>query len=597
MIAWVRSRSSGAIGAMAWVGSMGMSPAGVCAPAAAARTTAPITRVTKAPARAPFGEARIHLGHDERIVFLGDSITEQNLWTAYVEAFLVSRLPGSRLVFTNVGVGGNRVEDAIARFGRDVVPLQPTVVVVALGMNDGRYVAPDPEIRRAYVAGQAKLAELIAATGAREILITPSPVNPRHALYLRPYNETLAGLTQALADAAIARSIPLVDVFTPARAWLEESAQPQSLTNDGVHLTAVGAFILAHHVLERFAVPTGIPDVVVSPGSVRAAKPIEARPVRRGRGHMAFDLKLPFVPFAVPREARAALEMVPFSDRLNRARLRIVGWPGPRAVRVSVDGREQAVLAPGELAGGLDLAALETAPWLEQGRALAREARLRHARHVDAWRTLGVDGSAFAQGLVTYVPLIAAQQAYVRESGERLRELIQPHIHRIELEDTSEIPIRTLELSPAYPFDRTPESFERAHTPETAPEAVAWRPVSVQGRNVDLADALGHPSMTVVYARLTLQASAPCDLALSLGSNDGLTVIVNGVRVLARDVQRGLQLGDDQLIAPLNKGSNVILFRVTQVELKHGLAVKAEVRGNAVVVPVVARPAQSGAGG
>src|SRR3954466_12126368 len=43
----------------------------------------------------------------DRVVFLGDSITEQRLYTTYIEAYALTRHPGWKLWFRNVGWGGD----------------------------------------------------------------------------------------------------------------------------------------------------------------------------------------------------------------------------------------------------------------------------------------------------------------------------------------------------------------------------------------------------------------------------------------------------------------------------------------------------------
>src|SRR5690349_15573295 len=51
------------------------------------------------------GEFQIHDG--DRVVFLGDSITEQRLYTTYIEAYALTRYPAWKLSFRNVGWGGD----------------------------------------------------------------------------------------------------------------------------------------------------------------------------------------------------------------------------------------------------------------------------------------------------------------------------------------------------------------------------------------------------------------------------------------------------------------------------------------------------------
>jgi hypothetical protein len=111
--------------------------------------------------------------HDgDRVVFLGDSITEQRLYTTYVEAYTLTRHPAWKLSFRKVGWGGDTswlrqrshpdenklfaaddaeqkamVEDSVRRgLDRDVLPLHPTTVTVKFGMNDHYYQPFQPDI-------------------------------------------------------------------------------------------------------------------------------------------------------------------------------------------------------------------------------------------------------------------------------------------------------------------------------------------------------------------------------------------------------------------------------------------------------------------
>src|SRR5437762_2503160 len=116
------------------------------------------------------GDFLIHDG--DRVVFLGDSITEQRLYTTYIEGYALSRHPEWKLWFRNVGWGGDTswlrqrahpdeaklfaadeatqqrmVEDAVGRgLERDVLPFKPTAITIDFGMNDHSYQAFRPDI-------------------------------------------------------------------------------------------------------------------------------------------------------------------------------------------------------------------------------------------------------------------------------------------------------------------------------------------------------------------------------------------------------------------------------------------------------------------
>src|SRR5690348_17702461 len=57
------------------------------------------------------GAARRHfyLRDGDRVVFYGDSITDQRLYTAFVETYVVTRFPRLKVSFVHSGWGGDRV--------------------------------------------------------------------------------------------------------------------------------------------------------------------------------------------------------------------------------------------------------------------------------------------------------------------------------------------------------------------------------------------------------------------------------------------------------------------------------------------------------
>src|SRR5437899_7622035 len=111
----------------------------------------------------------------DRVVFFGDSITEQRLYTSYVQQFVLSRYPqvGGAIVFINSGWGGDTVSanpcvpcagvGALARIDRDVIAHKPTVVTLLFGMNDGLYKDFDPAVMKVYTDGLSEIIRIIKA--------------------------------------------------------------------------------------------------------------------------------------------------------------------------------------------------------------------------------------------------------------------------------------------------------------------------------------------------------------------------------------------------------------------------------------------------
>ena len=80
------------------------------------------------------------------VVVMGDSITEQRLYSNYLEIWSQTRFPDYNLVFRNVGISGDTSGGGNGRFKRDVLPFKPTVLTVDFGMNDGGYIWPGKTI-------------------------------------------------------------------------------------------------------------------------------------------------------------------------------------------------------------------------------------------------------------------------------------------------------------------------------------------------------------------------------------------------------------------------------------------------------------------
>src|SRR2546423_8051689 len=75
----------------------------------------------------------------DRVLFLGDSITEQYQYSTYIELYLTTRFPTGHMTFVNAGIGGDRADGGAGRFATHVLAEKPACVTIDFGMNDGGY--------------------------------------------------------------------------------------------------------------------------------------------------------------------------------------------------------------------------------------------------------------------------------------------------------------------------------------------------------------------------------------------------------------------------------------------------------------------------
>ena len=118
----------------------------------------------------------------DTVVFYGDSITDQRLYTSFTESYIVTRFPQLHVKFVHSGWGGDRVIGGGGgpmelRIKRDVLTYKPTVVTIMLGMNDGRYRANDADTFGTFASGYGDILKHLKRSlpGVRITVIEPSP--------------------------------------------------------------------------------------------------------------------------------------------------------------------------------------------------------------------------------------------------------------------------------------------------------------------------------------------------------------------------------------------------------------------------------------
>jgi len=139
------------------------------------------------------------------------------------------------------------------------------------------------------------------------------------------------------------------------------------------------------------------------------------------------------------------------------------------------------------------------------------------------------------------------------------------------------------------PFDNTGGGgFAKVYPPEKVVDlkatykgkngqTVSWKrqPGFVDGKVIDF-EPLFKPKLDVaVYLTRQVKASAACQVDVEMGSDDTISVWVNGKNVLAHKVARPCRLGDEYLRLPLKKGDNTLLFKICQGKMQFGFAFQA----------------------
>ena len=110
-------------------------------------------------------------------VMVGDSITWQNLYTVYLEAFIRARYPKMKFVTVNSGKSGEVYIQGIIRFRGTIAAYKPTLVTVNYGMNDHvKVFRPGQDFLHDPRSAPQRFVEEVRKTGARMVMLSASPL-------------------------------------------------------------------------------------------------------------------------------------------------------------------------------------------------------------------------------------------------------------------------------------------------------------------------------------------------------------------------------------------------------------------------------------
>ena len=117
----------------------------------------------------------------DRVAVVGDSITEQKLYSKYIEAYLLACSGIEDVKTFQYGWGGETAGGFASRMENDLAGFKPTVVTLCYGMNDGQYRPYADDIGRNYEANMRRIIDGLKKLGVRTIIIgSPGVVDSKY---------------------------------------------------------------------------------------------------------------------------------------------------------------------------------------------------------------------------------------------------------------------------------------------------------------------------------------------------------------------------------------------------------------------------------
>ena len=373
----------------------------------------------------------------DRIVFLGDSITEQYQYSTDIELYLTTRFPDWDLTFLNAGIGGDTATGGAHRFANHVLAEKPTAVTIDFGMNDGGYGAFDQGRFDNYVKNTEVMLKAAKDAGVRVALISPNAVEVRTAPNLKTYLETQKQFYAPLKDLAEKYQVPFVDQYAVTRAVMEkiaaDNAPVKAFPGGGVHTGPGGGLLMAHTILVGLKAPAVVSDLEIDAAAKKVGKATgcKADKVEGGAEGVSFERTDEALPLPVQKDWRDILPYVDQLKDLNDYGLKVSGLKDGKYA-LSIDGKDVATFTAADLAGGVNLGNLGSGPLFDQGqevfKAINEKNDLLHHRFRDVVMkgAPGGDEAKKQEELKKRMDEIDARQAAIYK-------LDQPKTHQFEL--------------------------------------------------------------------------------------------------------------------------------------------------------------------
>jgi lysophospholipase L1-like esterase len=391
------------------------------------------------------------------VAIAGDSITQQHLYCAFMEDYLLMCQPTENQKIVQFGWSGEQAPGFFARLNSDVYPFKPTVMTTCYGMNDGHYIAINDDTKNQYTKAQTDIVESLKKNGVRAIVLGSSKCVDSH-YYHNPnstpdvYNVTLGALADIDKDIAVKEGVVYADVFGVTLDVMKKAKAKFGddyvfAGGDGVHPSPNGHLVMAYAFLKALGCDGNIGTITVEYGLSKATGTPGQEIVSYKDGTV--DVKSTRYPFCFngapdnkdPNTTAAITTVFPFNDELNRYTLVVKGLTTPNAKNTW--GTATKEYASADLAKGINLASEFLAnPFVDQFNKVDNAVHAQEDQETLLFQTFMHNVADWKQRFApgqeaAFDQLIAGGMTHHNELYKTAADLVIPIEHTIKIEPES----------------------------------------------------------------------------------------------------------------------------------------------------------------
>ncbi len=315
----------------------------------------------------------------QRVLFIGDSITQDGTYIDYIETFLAAKYPDKNINILDLGLSSETVcgltepghpyprPNVHERLQRVLERTRPDIVVACYGMNDGIYSPLTKDRFKAFQNGILKLINKVKETGAQLYLLTPPPFDPAPVRqkvvdenagtfgFSQPYKDydrVLKTYSEWIMDLQLP-DVNKIDIHKKMSGFILEKRKTDPdfyLARDGVHPGPVGHWLMAQAILEEWG-ETPVMEVCEINAKKQTAVQGDVEDIKNEKGVISFSWKTPVSVLLVTNDAG---EVSGLNNQLIGQRL-LVKKLDKAAYKLFEGEKEITSLTVKQLAAGIDL--------------------------------------------------------------------------------------------------------------------------------------------------------------------------------------------------------------------------------------------------
>ena len=329
----------------------------------------------------------------DRVVFLGNSITDGGHYHSYIWLYYMTRFPEMNLKFLNAGIGGDRVIEMVKRLDADVFAKQPTVLVTTFGMNDSGYFEynqeepekfADLKVKESFDAYQEMEKRFLGLQNTRIVLLGSTPYDEQVVIKdntpFKNKNKAMLRIIDFQRESAKKNKWEFFDFNQSISAINQKfQAKDPSFTisgSDRIHPDNNGHMVMAYEFLKAQGfVGKKVASIHVDAKNQKAISldNCEIGNIQKTSKTLSFDYLAASLPYPLDSTARGwgakfsqydAMKVIPFMDEMNQELLKVSGLKGNYLLKI--DDESIAEFTAESLEKGINLASLTQTPQYQQ---------------------------------------------------------------------------------------------------------------------------------------------------------------------------------------------------------------------------------------